>query len=221
MIVLKNVAKRYRTDHGPGKWVLNDISLTIPRDAKVGLVGVNGAGKSTLLSLIGGIDQPTRGTVDRRCRISWPLGLSGGLQGSLTGRQNTKFVCRILSRDAGIAESIAFVEEFAELADAFDEPVKTYSTGMKARLTFGLSLAFRFDMYLVDELTAVGDTRFREKSKAAFSNLARQAGLIMVSHDEQALREFCTAGILMHKGQAHWFDRIDDALARYKETQHS
>ena len=221
MIMLKNVAKRYRTDHGPGKWVINDISLSIPRDAKVGLVGVNGAGKSTLLRLIGGIDQPTRGTVDRRCRISWPLGLTGGLQGSLTGRQNTKFVCRILSRDAGIAESVAYVEAFAELGAAFDEPVKTYSTGMKARLTFGLSLAFRFDMYLVDELTAVGDTPFREKSKAAFSDLARQAGVIMVSHDEQALREFCTAGILMHNGQAQWFDRIDDALVRYKENLHS
>lgn len=218
MIILDNVAKRYRTTHGPGKWVLDGITLTIPRHAKVGLIGVNGAGKSTLLRLIGGIDHPTKGRVERQCRISWPLGLSGGLQGSLTGRQNTRFVCRIHGSEAQADDIIAYVADFAELGDAFDEPIKTYSSGMRARLNFGLSLAFRFDMYLVDELTAVGDASFKNKSRQAFADLARDSGLIMVSHDERSLKQFCTAGILVQDGKATWFERIDDALARYKES---
>lgn len=218
MIVLKDVAKRYRSAAGPGKWVLEDVTLTIPSRSTVGLVGRNGAGKSTLLRLIGGIDQPTRGSVERRCRVSWPLGFVGGLQGSLTGRQNVKFVCRLHGYEEHLAEQMEFVREFSELGESFDEPIKTYSSGMSARLKFALSLVFDFEVYLVDELTAVGDAAFRGKSRAAFQELADHAGLIMVSHDERSLKEFCSAGIWLHEGRAYWFDRIDEALACYKES---
>ncbi|HQV11200.1 MAG TPA: ABC transporter ATP-binding protein [Nitrospira sp.] len=218
MIVLKDVAKRYRSDAGTSKWVLTNVTLTIPRRCSVGLVGRNGAGKSTLLRLIGGIDQPTRGSVERRCRVSWPLGFGGGLQGSLTGRQNVKFVCRLHGFDEHLSEQMAFVQTFSELGDAFDEPIKTYSSGMSARLKFALSLVFDFEVYLVDELTAVGDAAFKKKSRAAFQELADHAGLIMVSHDERSLKEFCSAGIWLHEGRAHWFDNIDEALACYKDS---
>lgn len=219
MIVLKDVWKRYRTEHGHGKWVLHSVTLDIPGRCNVGLIGQNGAGKSTLLRLIGGIDQPSRGIVERRCRASWPLGLTGGLQGSLTGRQNAKFVCRLFGEESQMQEKLAFISDFSELGAAFDEPIKTYSSGMGARLRFSLSLAFDFDVYLVDELTAVGDAAFKKKSKMAFEKLAGRAGLIMASHDERGLQEFCQAGIWLHQGQARWFDDIGDAIASYKQSR--
>jgi capsular polysaccharide transport system ATP-binding protein len=219
MIIVEDVHKRYQTDHGPGKWVLQGVSVTIPPKVNVGLVGSNGAGKSTLLRLIGGVDQPTRGRIERRCRVSWPMGFGGGLQASLTGRQNAKFVCRIHGHEADIPDRLAYIQEFAEIGDAFDEPVKTYSSGMKSRLQFGLSLAFDFDVYISDEVTATGDAAFREKAAAAFKKLTDRSSLIMVSHSEGTLRQFCTAGIWLHEGQAHWFDDINDALREYRKSQ--
>ncbi|MBB4640074.1 ABC transporter ATP-binding protein [Rhizorhapis suberifaciens] len=216
MIIAENVYKRYRTDHGPGKWVLEGVNFVIPPQLNVGLVGRNGAGKSTLLSILGGVDRPTRGKVQRHCRVSWPMGFGGGLQGSLTGRQNTKFVCRIHGHAHSIPEKIEFVQDFAEIGDGFDEPVKTYSSGMKARLQFALSLAFQFDVYISDEITSVGDAAFKKKARNAFRNLVGKSSIIMVSHGEETLREFCQAGIWIDKGQAYWFDDITDALDAYK-----
>ncbi|HJU70331.1 MAG TPA: ABC transporter ATP-binding protein [Paucimonas sp.] len=218
MIIVEDVHKRYLTDHGPSKWILQGVTFTIPSKLSVGLVGRNGAGKSTLLRLIGGTDTPTRGRVDRQCRVSWPMGFGGGLQGSLTGRQNAKFVCRIHGHVQNMADRVAYIQDFAELGDYFDEPVKTYSSGMKSRLQFGMSMAFDFDVYISDEVTATGDTAFKNKAAAAFKNLADHAGLIMVSHGESTLREFCSAGIWLHEGRAHWFDDIGDALKHYKES---
>jgi capsular polysaccharide transport system ATP-binding protein len=218
MIIVEDVHKRYQTDHGPGKWVLQGVSFTIPRNLSVGLIGANGVGKSTLLRIIGGVDHPNRGHVERHCRVSWPMGFGGGLQGSLTGRQNAKFVCRIHGHEDDIPDRIAFIQDFAEIGDAFDEPVKTYSSGMRSRLQFGLSLAFDFDMYISDEVTSAGDAAFKNKAAAAFKNLADHASLIMVSHSDGTLKQFCSAGIWIHDGKAHWFDQIDDALKAYKSS---
>jgi len=218
MIVVEDLYKRYLTDRGPGRWVLQGASFTIPRNVNVGLVGGNGAGKSTLLRLIGGIDYPNRGKIERRCRVSWPMGLVGGLQGSLTGRQNAKFVCWIHGHETDIEERIAFIQDFAEIGEAFDEPVKTYSSGMQSRLKFGISLAFEFDVYISDEVTSAGDAVFAKKAAEAFRKLADRAGLIMVSHSETTLKQFCQAGIWLNKGKAHWFENIEDALKNYKES---
>jgi capsular polysaccharide transport system ATP-binding protein len=218
MIIVSDVHKRYKTAHGVGKWVLQGIDLTIPRNRNVALIGANGAGKSTLLRIIGGVDHPNKGSVERRCRVSWPMG-QGGLEPTLTGRQNAKFVCRVHGHQADLADRLAFVQNFSDLRDAFDEPVRTYSTGMRSRLQFALSLAFDFDVYISDEITAAGDAAFRKKTAAAFKAMANRAGLIMVSHDEGALKQFCQSGIWIHEGKAHWFDEIDDALKAYKDTQ--
>lgn len=217
MISVKDVHKRFPTRKG---WhtVLRGIDLEIPKDCNVGLIGVNGAGKSTLLRLIGGIDQPDRGKISRDCRVSWPLALSGGFQRLLTGRQNAKFVCRVQGEEARIHEHLEFVEEFAELGDYFDEPVNTYSNGMRARLAFALSLAFEFDVYLVDEITAVGDAIFRKKAKQSFRELADRAGLIMAAHNASVLKDFCNAGVWLNNGQAYWFDSIDDAINAYSDS---
>jgi capsular polysaccharide transport system ATP-binding protein len=218
MIIVSDVHKRYQTDHGPGPWVLKGVNFVIPPKVNVGLIGRNGAGKSTLLRIIGGIDNPTRGHVERRCRVSWPMGFGGGLQGSLTGRQNAKFVCRIHGHEADMHERLEQIQAFAEIGSFFDEPVKTYSSGMRARLQFALSLAFDFDVYISDEVTSTGDVAFRNKAAAAFKNLTDRAGLIMVSHGEGTLKKFCSAGIWLHDGQAHWFDKIDDAIAAYRDS---
>lgn len=219
MIIVEDVHKRYLTKHGPGKWVLQGVSFTIPPKLNVGLIGANGVGKSTLLRIIGGVDQPNKGRVERHCRVSWPMGFGGGLQGSLTGRQNAKFVCRIHGHDDDIPDRIAYIQDFAEIGEAFDEPVKTYSSGMRSRLQFALSLAFDFDVYISDEVTATGDAAFKKKAADAFKNLADHASVIMVSHGEGTLKQFCSAGILIQNGKAHWFDRIDDALKAYKNSQ--
>lgn len=218
MIIVDDVHKRYQTDHGLGKWVLQGVSFTIPPKLNVGLIGGNGSGKSTLLRIIGGVDQPSKGRVERHARVSWPMGFGGGLQGSLTGRQNAKFVCRIHGHEDDIPERVAYIEDFAEIGEAFDEPVKTYSSGMKSRLQFAFSLAFDFDVYISDEVTATGDAAFRNKAAAAFKKLADHASLIMVSHGEGTLKQFCTAGIWIHEGKAYWFDQIDDALKAYKDS---
>ncbi len=217
MIVVEDVHKRYQTDHGPGKWVLQGVTFTIPPRLNVGLIGVNGAGKSTLLRIIGGVDFPNKGRVERLCRVSWPMGFGGGLQGSLTGRQNAKFVCRIHGHEYDIPERLAYVQGFAKIGEAFDQPVKTYSSGMRSRLQFALSLAFDFDVYISDEVTSAGDSAFRKKAAAAFKELADHASLIMVSHEEGTLKQFCSAGIWIHDGKVHWFDQIDDALTAYKD----
>ena len=167
MIVVEDVHKRYTTRRGVGDWVLRGVNMVIPTGRSVGLVGANGAGKSTLLRIIGGADYPTRGSVERRCRVSWPMA-NGGLEGTLTGRQNARFVCRIHGYQDELEDRIARIEEFAGLGKAFEEPIQTYSSGMRSRLQFALSLAFDFDVYISDEVTAAGDAAFRIIAEAAF-----------------------------------------------------
>ncbi|MCC4264611.1 ABC transporter ATP-binding protein [Oceanimonas baumannii] len=219
MITLTNLYKRYNNRDGrEAPWVLKDINLTIPKNVSVGLLGRNGAGKSTLLRLISGMDTPERGYVERHCQVSWPIGLSSGLQGSMTGRQNVKFVARVHgAHNEEIQRIIRYVYDFSELGASFDRPIKTYSSGMRSRLNFGLSLAFDFDVYLSDEATAVGDRAFKAKASKAFKDKVGLSSLIIVSHSEGILKELCQAGIYLKNGQAQWYDDINDAIAAYHE----
>lgn len=217
MIEVNDVWKRY---HGPfgGGWVLKGVDFKIPRGVSVGLVGKNGAGKSTLLRLIGGMDSPDKGEIIERCRVSWPIGLGGGFQGSMTGRQNVKFVARIHGGNNDIDRIIDEVQAFAEIGPAFDQPIRTYSSGMRSRLAFGLSLAFNFDVYLSDEATAVGDVTFKQKAKKAFKQRVGQSSLIMVSHSTKILEDLCQSGIWLHEGKAIWFDDLKDAIGAYYDS---
>lgn len=215
MIEIKNLYKRYHNHHG-SDWVLKDINLTIPTGVSVGLIGRNGAGKSTLLRLIAGMDTPERGEVIRHSRVSWPVGLAGGMQNNMTGRQNAKFVARAQGcNPAEVKRVLDFVQDFAEIGEAFDEPVRTYSSGMRSRLSFGLSLSFDFDVYISDEATAVGDRAFKAKAQALFKEKVGKASLIMVSHGEGILRDLCQVGIYIKDGQAVWYDDINDAIRDY------
>ncbi|MFM0500981.1 ABC transporter ATP-binding protein [Paraburkholderia caffeinilytica] len=215
MILIEDIHKRYMTEHGAGRWILRGITMSIPSKRSVALIGQNGAGKSTLLRIIGGIDFATKGRVERRCRVSWPMG-GGGLEGTLSGRQNAKFVCRVHGHQDELKDRVAFIQDFAELGNAFDEPVETYSSGMRSRLQFALSLAFDFEVFISDEVTAAGDVKFRKKAADAFKGMVDRASIIMVSHDEGTLRQFCQSGILINDGLAYWFDDLDEALKAYK-----
>lgn len=212
MITLRGVTKSYPTRQGPRR-VLKDISLTIARGEKVGILGGNGAGKSTLIRLIGGVEQPTRGYVERGMTVSWPLAFSGGFQGSLTGLDNLRFICRVYGADA--KRAIPFVEEFAELGSYFREPLKKYSAGMRARLAFALSMAIEFDCYLIDEVLAVGDTRFHEKSRIELFEKRGDRAMLIVSHMPQQIREHCSTVFVLDAGCIERFENVDDAYKYY------
>jgi capsular polysaccharide transport system ATP-binding protein len=219
MITLTNVHKRYWTNRGEPHWVLRGITLTFPSDVNVGILGRNGAGKSTLLRLMAGLDTPTIGTIERTARMSWPLGITKGLQGSLTGRQNARFICRIYGyENEALDERVTFIQSYSELGELFDEPVRTYSAGMRGRLNFAVAQAFRFDMYLADEGMGTGDAVFKKKAKRALRNRFNRSGLILVSHNEATLRAFCDAAVWLHEGKAYWFDSVGKAVRQYKKS---
>jgi len=217
MIELKNVSKYYLGAKGRN-YVLDNVNQIIPDKVNLGILGRNGAGKSTLLRLLGGIDFPTQGSINSDKSFSWPMGLSGGFQGSMTGRQNVKFVCRIYGKsDKQIYEAIESVKEFSELGDYFDMPIKSYSSGMKSRLSFGLSLCFDFDYLLIDETLSVGDKNFQVKSKKALRDKIQECNVLLVSHSMPILKEICDAGIVLEKGKLQYFEDINDAIQRYEE----
>ena len=216
MIELKHVTKYFRTNQSK-KYILKDVSITLP-DANIGILGRNGAGKSTLMRMLGQIEFPTKGTITSPNSFSWPLGLGGGFVGNMTGRANVKFVSRLYSKnEQEMHKIIEDVREFSELGDYFDMPIKTYSSGMKGRLGFGLSLAFDFDYMLIDETLSVGDSRFKKKAKNALIKKIESCHILLVSHDMKTLRELCQTGLLVHDGQLHYYEDINDAIARYEE----
>lgn len=215
MIKIENLTKSYRTPAGR-HYVFKDLNIELPSGKSVALVGRNGAGKSTLLRMIGGIDRPDSGSITTDKTISWPVGLSGGFQGSLTGRENVKFVARLYAKKDELKDKVAYVEEFAELGKYFDMPIKTYSSGMKSRLGFGLSMAFKFDYYLVDEVTAVGDARFKKKCADIFKERSIDSNILMVSHSNNSLIEHCDIAIYLSKDDyIKLYPSVTEALEKY------
>ena len=214
MIKLDNVFKYYRSN-GHRKVVLDHVSLDFAAGRSYGVLGVNGAGKSTLMRLLAGTELPNGGRVVRSARVSWPLGFSGGLHPMLSGRENVKFVARVYGQDP--RRVVDFVEDFAEIGAYIDAPIRTYSSGMMARLAFGLSIAIEFDCYLIDEVTAVGDARFAARCKEEFAKRRQKSDVIMVSHAMTTIQEYCDRGIVLAGGRMHVFSNVDDAIELYKK----
>jgi capsular polysaccharide transport system ATP-binding protein len=210
MIELEHVTKSYRY-RGIPKYIARDVSATIPQGAKLALLGRNGAGKSTLLAMMSGSLNPDRGRIKVTGSISWPIGLTGSIQGDLTGIQNVRFLARVYGVDSD--ELVDFVGDFADLGLNYAEPVRNYSSGMRGRLTFGMSMGIRFDTYLIDEVTATGDAAFRGKSQRLFEDRLSNSGLIFVSHAEAASREMCTSGAVLENGNITFYDDVNEALA--------
>ncbi len=216
MIQLNNVTKYFRTKTSK-KYILKDTTITIPSGKNIGILGRNGAGKSTIMRMLGQIEFPNSGSIASPHTFSWPLGLSGGFVGNMTGIANVKFVCKLYGKDKDETnEIIAFVRDFSELGDYFEMPIRTYSSGMKSRLSFGLSLAFDFDYMIIDETLSVGDARFKKKSKEALLKKIETCNVLLVSHDMKTLREICDAGIVVNNGKIQYYDSIDQAISEYE-----
>jgi len=226
MIKVSNLSKSY-LHKGKRVSVFQNLDFELNSGESVALLGRNGAGKSTLLRILGGIDQADSGTIEADCSMSWPVGLTGGFQGSLSGRENTTFVSKIYAGHDPelIEEKVRRVEEFAELGVHFDRPFKTYSSGMRSRVTFGLSMAFDFDVYLIDEVTSAGDERFRKRSKEVLEQRHEIADFIMVDHNLWGLKFHCDRALLLHNGSLIEFDDLEEGIATHKKllenpTQH-
>jgi capsular polysaccharide transport system ATP-binding protein len=213
MIRFENVTKRYISREAR-KTIVANLSMTLPTDRNVAVMGRNGAGKSTLLRMISGAILPDSGRIVRTSRVSWQLGLSAGVSGALTGAQNTRFMARLYGEDAD--RLLAFVEDFSELGQSMRLPVSTYSSGMRARLNFALSMGIDFDVYLIDELTAVGDASFRRKCTEVFAQKIGRAHLIMVSHNLGSLRKLCQTGLVLEAGKLHYFEDVEEAVEHYQ-----
>lgn len=214
MIALDRVNKTYGTRSGPVH-VLRDVNLSVEMGERVGILGRNGAGKSTLIRLISGAEQPTSGVVERGMSVSWPLAFGGAFQGSLTGYDNLRFICRIYGVDP--AEKVDFVEEFSELGIYLREPVKTYSSGMRARLAFALSMVIEFDCFLIDEIIAVGDTRFHEKCHHELFERRGDRAMIIVSHNADYIKEHCTRAAVLDNGRLFHPKNLDEAFDFYHQ----
>lgn len=213
-IRLSNVFKSYPIHHGRHmRLILDDVSFNLLPGDKLGIMGSNGAGKSTLIQLVSGALLPDKGIIDRQMSISWPLAFGGAFQGSLTGRDNAKLLARVYNTN--VEKTVEFVESFGEFGIYFDEPVKSYSTGMNSRLGFALSMAIDFDCFLVDEVISVGDQRFNKKCEAELEQRSNKS-MIMVSHHVDLIRNNCTKAAFLHQGKLHIFEQVEDAIYAYE-----
>lgn len=212
MIELRGITKVYRTRSGHHT-VLDGIDFSIRPGEKVGVLGRNGAGKSTLIRILSGAERPTHGQIYREMNLSWPLAFGGAFQGGLTGLDNLKFICRIYGVD--YRDKIPYVEEFSELGQYLREPVKTYSSGMRARLAFAISMAVEFDCFLIDEVISVGDARFHQKCQHELFEKRRDRAMIMVSHEAHNIREHCNRFCVLRRGKLHELADVESAYAFY------
>ncbi|MFO1150434.1 MAG: ABC transporter ATP-binding protein [Alsobacter sp.] len=212
MIQFERVEKYYKTEKGK-KTILDGVSTVFSSGHSYGLLGVNGAGKSTTLRLIAGTELPSSGRIRRTVRVSWPLGFTGGFHPLVSGRENLHFIARVYGED--VRRVVDFVDEFSELGEYIDEPVQTYSSGMMARLAFGLSMAIAFDCYLIDEITAVGDARFQQRCHEAFSQRRKNADLIMVSHSTLTIQQYCDRAAVLVDGHLLMLDSVHEAADIY------
>ena len=218
MISLSGVSKSF-TVNGEFKTVIDDLTLTLKKGRSIALLGRNGAGKSTLLQMIAGTLRPDEGEIHKFGTVSWPVGFSGSFHGDMTGAQNVRFVARLYGVDP--EDLTEFVKDFSEIDDHLYAPVSTYSSGMKSRLAFATSMGIHFDMYLVDEITAVGDQRFRRKSKQVFRERMLHSSAILVTHNLQEVVEYCDEGLVLEGGKARHFSDLQEALQYHKYLQMS
>ncbi|OCP18538.1 MULTISPECIES: ABC transporter ATP-binding protein [unclassified Ensifer] len=212
MIRFSNVSKFFKTQQHR-KVILDRVTMEFQSGYSYGLLGVNGAGKSTTMRMIAGTILPNSGAIKKNVRVSWPLGFAGGFHPNMTGKDNLNFVARAYGEDP--LRVSRFVEDFAELGDYINAPVKTYSSGMNARLAFGLSMAIEFECYLVDEITAVGDARFQERCKVAFENRRKNADVIMISHGMDTIKSYCDKAMVLVDGRLMIFDTVEPAIEAY------
>lgn len=206
------MVKKYPVKGGE-RVVLDNINFTLEKGEKIGILGRNGAGKSTLVRILGGVEKPTSGRITQDMTMSWPLAFGGAFQGSLTGADNVRFVSRIYNTD--YHKAMDTVQSFAELGKYLHEPVKVYSSGMRARLAFAISLAIEFDCYLIDEVLSVGDANFHRKCEVELFEKRADRAMIIVSHELHNIKDYCNKSAVLDKGKMSIFENIDEAMNLY------
>ena len=214
MIKLRNVTKYYPSKLG-NQYILDNITFSIPAEHNIAILGRNGAGKSTLFRLLAGSEYPNSGNIITDAAISWPVALATGIHPQMTGRENARFIGRV----NGVVDLDWYeqkVQAFAELNKKYELPVKTYSSGMRSKLSFACCMAIDFDVYLIDEATSVGDPKFKRKARETLLNKSKTSNVIMVSHDLKEIREFCDSAIILHKGKLQFFNDLELAIDKYQ-----
>jgi len=218
ILEFENVSKHYITPKGKVS-VIENTSFSLRKGVNLGILGLNGAGKSTTLRMIAGSELPSSGRIKRSAKFSWPLGFSGSFNGSLSGEENLRFACRVYN--VPIKETLEYVYDFSELGSKLKQPIKTYSTGMRQKLAYGLSMAINFEVYLIDETLGVGDKHFRKKCDAVFSEKAETSSLILVSHSMKTIRKYSDKILLVHDGQAKIYHNVNKAISIYHQLKQS
>jgi capsular polysaccharide transport system ATP-binding protein len=213
MITFKHVSKQFLAGKTI-KIVADNINTVFPSGVSVALLGRNGAGKSTLMEMIGGTQKPDTGSIEIKGTTSWPVGFSGSFHRDLTGAQNTRFIARVYGIDTH--SLLEFVEDFAELGPHFHLPVRSYSSGMRSRLAFGISIGIPFDTYLVDEVTSVGDAAFKLKSRLVFNERLKTSGAVVITHSMVQVRKMCSAGAVLEDGQLHYYSDLEEAITHHQ-----
>ncbi|ELI5413809.1 ABC transporter ATP-binding protein [Vibrio parahaemolyticus] len=214
MIRLENLTKYYPSDLGK-QYIFKDLNFTIPSGHNIAILGSNGAGKSTLFRILAGSEYPNKGRVVTDLAISWPMALATGINPQMTGRENARFIGRV-NGVADLADYEQKVYDFSALGEKFDLPTRTYSSGMRSRLAFACGISIDFHVYLIDEVTSVGDAKFRKQAREALLERAHNANVIMVSHEMDELRQFCDSAIVLHKGELTFYEDLEEAIAIYQ-----
>lgn len=213
MLRVVDIVKRYHTPIGE-RTILDGISFEIGAGEKIGVLGRNGSGKSTLMKILGGVEMPSEGRVERGLFMSWPLAFSGGIEGNMTGISNARFIARLYGKPE--EDVIAFVDDFAELGRQLYVAVRDYSSGMRMKLAFALTLAIEFECFLIDEVIAVGDHKFHRKCYDALFVQRSHSAMVLISHDTEIMKQFCAKALVLKGGRSFLTEDIDFAIDIYR-----
>ena len=213
MIEFENVSKSFWTGK-TRKIILNQASFRVEVGNSLGILAQNGAGKTTIINMMAGLEKPDEGKVTRTSRISFPLGFMGGIVNKHTATENSRYIARLYGLDPDYVES--FCRWLTDIAEYFDMPIGTYSSGMRSRFSFALMLALEFDIYLIDEgMPATTDVEFNRKAGGVLRDRLSRATVVIVSHQAQTIEKFCRSAAVLRNGQLYMFETLDEAKRLY------
>jgi len=213
MIAFENVSKSFWTGQ-TRKVILDQASFKVELGNSLGILAPNGTGKTTIINMMAGLEKPDEGVIRRTSRISFPLGFMGGVVNKHSGTENARYIARLYGLDPDYVES--FCRWMAGIAEYFDMPVGTYSSGMRARFSFALMLALEFDIYLIDEgMPSTADVEFNRKAGAILRQRLEKATVIVVSHQAGTLEKFCRSAAVLRNGQLYMFETLEEAKRLY------
>ena len=218
MLEFENVSKSFWTG-SQHKVILEKASFRVPLGQSLGILAPNGTGKTTLINMMAGLEKPDEGKIRRGCNISFPLGFMGGVVSKVSAMENARYIARLYGLDPDYVES--FCRWLCGLGEYFDQPLGTYSAGMRARFSFALMLALDFDMYLIDEgMPSTTDVEFNRKAGEILQERLRTTTIIIVSHQAETLEKFARSAAVLINGQFIIFDTLEEAKQLYDyETQ--